>query len=367
VSRPTTSSLATVVVIDDTPDLRMLLRMVLELSDRYTVVGEAGDGASGIDVVRDQQPDLVLLDLAMPIMDGLEALPAIRSACPGAEVVVLSGFEADRMAEQALARGAAGYVQKGTTPDEIVVTLDEVLGRPHVPSHASSPVMSLPAPPSPAVEELRAAFATAAHELRTPATVLVGLAQMLTQRRGALPVEKVDEMLDAIVRQTQVLDRVTADMLATAEAARGGLTANIEPMDLVSALNAAALSIDDRTSVAVTAPPVLRVLADPVRIHQMLINLLSNALKYGEAPISITGSTAGDLAVVRVDDSGLGVAPSFRTKLFDQYSREAGSRAAGTGLGLHVVKALAEAQRGSAWYEPRPGGGSSFFFSIPIG
>ena len=66
---------ATVVVIDDTPDLRLLLRMVLELTDRYSVVGEAGDGAEGIEMVRQWQPDLVLLDLAMPVMDGLEALP----------------------------------------------------------------------------------------------------------------------------------------------------------------------------------------------------------------------------------------------------------------------------------------------------
>lgn len=133
----TTSTHTTVVIIDDTPDLRMLLRMVLELSDHYTVVGEAGDGASGIDAVREWQPDLVLLDLAMPVMNGLEALPGIRRACPAAVVVVLSGFEADRMAAQALARGATGYVQKGTTPDDIVSTLDEILGRLDLPQRVS--------------------------------------------------------------------------------------------------------------------------------------------------------------------------------------------------------------------------------------
>jgi signal transduction histidine kinase len=364
-SQALTQHIASVVVIDDTPDLRLLLRMVLELSDRYTVVGEAGDGAAGIEIVRVWQPDLVLLDLAMPVMDGLEALPGIRDACPHAEVVVLSGFEADRMAGQALERGAAGYLQKGTSPDDIVRALDDILGRSEG-AHEVAFVVPKPATAPDEVEALRTAFVTAAHELRTPATVLIGLANMLIRRRSQLDPARIDELLDAVIRQTRVLDRITSDMLTSAQASRGGLAAHVEPTDLVPLLRAAALSMAEHATVAVEAPSTIEVLADPVRVQQMLTNLLSNAVKYGAAPMGIVAVARAGRAVVRVDDSGDGVPAAFQPRLFEQYSRARESRAAGTGLGLYVVKALAEAQGGTAWHEGRSGGGASFFFSLPL-
>src|SRR5687767_13851227 len=100
-----------VVIIDDTEDLRELLRIALTRGG-FEVVGEAGDGSQGIDVVRLHRPDVVLLDLAMPVMDGIEALPSIRRLCPTAKIVVLSGFGAQQMSARAVAAGADGYVQK---------------------------------------------------------------------------------------------------------------------------------------------------------------------------------------------------------------------------------------------------------------
>lgn len=101
-----------IVVIDDTVELREVLRLALPLGG-FEVVGEAGDGVAGIDVVRAQRPDIVLLDMAMPVMDGLEALPMIRQLCPRATIVVFSAFGSDAMAERAMAGGADGYLQKG--------------------------------------------------------------------------------------------------------------------------------------------------------------------------------------------------------------------------------------------------------------
>jgi DNA-binding NarL/FixJ family response regulator len=103
-----------VVIVDDTPDLRDLLRMALQRRGEYQVVAEAENGREAIEVVRAQQPELVLLDIAMPVMDGLEALPQIRQVAALATVVMLSGFTASEMTERAVALGADGYVQKGT-------------------------------------------------------------------------------------------------------------------------------------------------------------------------------------------------------------------------------------------------------------
>ncbi|HET9501878.1 MAG TPA: response regulator [Marmoricola sp.] len=117
-----------VLLVDDAEDLRDVLRLKLERHQGYEVVGEAGDGAEGIELARRLQPDLVLLDLAMPRMDGLEALPLIREAAPAAQVVVLSGFNENTMAQRALAAGARDYVVKGGSLKELVATLDGLVG-----------------------------------------------------------------------------------------------------------------------------------------------------------------------------------------------------------------------------------------------
>ncbi len=110
------------VVIDDTSDIRDLLSTVLTRSG-MEVVGEAGDGRAGVDVVRAQRPDVVLLDLAMPIMDGVEALPLIRALVPDARIIVLSAFSG-AMREQVLDGGADGYLLKGTPLSKIVAYVE---------------------------------------------------------------------------------------------------------------------------------------------------------------------------------------------------------------------------------------------------
>src|SRR5207237_7080541 len=87
-----------VLIADDVQDLRSMLRLALELSGRFTVVAEAMNGAHAVELATMYKPDLALLDLSMPALDGLEALPRILEASPATKVVVLSGFEEARMA-----------------------------------------------------------------------------------------------------------------------------------------------------------------------------------------------------------------------------------------------------------------------------
>ncbi|GAA1913454.1 response regulator transcription factor [Nocardioides marmoribigeumensis] len=116
-----------VLIVDDSRDLRDLLGIKVEMWGGYQVVGLAADGEEAVDLARTRQPDLVLLDLAMPKMDGLQALPLILEAAPGVRVVVLSGFDKGSMAERALAAGAHRYVEKGLSTRELGTVVAEVL------------------------------------------------------------------------------------------------------------------------------------------------------------------------------------------------------------------------------------------------
>ncbi|HEU5037532.1 MAG TPA: hybrid sensor histidine kinase/response regulator [Nocardioides sp.] len=450
-----------VVLVDDTADLRQLMRIALRRAG-FEVVGEAGDGAAGIELVRAERPDLVVLDLSMPVMDGLEALPHIREELPDAAIVVMSGFGAGEMTDKALARGADGYLQKGAPLTTVVEYLGDALARrgtpPVVPAEDQPPVAVVPteAPPGPETTELapvavlevgdeealpvryanaaarlllgdtlppgvplaqvsdeladlvgrhrvdadtsfgvaigdlrvqatlrrgsstllvyldrtaadaaalRRAIATTAHEIRGPVTVIGGAAETLeSAEAGDLDPEAVAELTDAMIRQARILDGLTTDLLTTAQERHGTLTLQvreIRPADVVVAVLAGRYD----AGVEVTDDRLVR--ADPLRLEQMLSNLLSNARKYGRPPVDVRVRPAGPNVAIDVADHGDGVPEEFRDRLFREFARADTNTVTGTGLGLHVVRTLAEAQGGTTTYAPGPGGGAVFTIELP--
>ncbi|HVF53811.1 MAG TPA: response regulator transcription factor [Actinomycetota bacterium] len=108
-----------ILIADDTPDIRLLLKMSLSRVEGFEVVGEAVDGQEAIDLVRSHHPDAVILDLAMPRVDGLQAISTIRASSPGTKIIVFSGFEATRMMSKALELGAHGYIEKSTSLSDL--------------------------------------------------------------------------------------------------------------------------------------------------------------------------------------------------------------------------------------------------------
>ena len=101
-----------VLLVDDQPLFRRGVRMLVDSQADLTVVGEASDGQGAVDLATELRPDVVLLDLSMPRMDGLQAAELIRAELPDARVVVLSGYPASRMRQVALAAGADDYLEK---------------------------------------------------------------------------------------------------------------------------------------------------------------------------------------------------------------------------------------------------------------
>ncbi len=118
----------TVVVVDDATEVRLLLKTRLRLSGRLRVVGEGTNGADAVEMARRLRPDLMLLDVSMPGVDGLEALPMVLEASSATRVVLYSGFEEQGLVERARQLGAASFVEKSAPIDTLVDRLLEVLG-----------------------------------------------------------------------------------------------------------------------------------------------------------------------------------------------------------------------------------------------
>ena len=110
----------TVVLVDDEPGVRLLTRLALEEDGGIEILGEAANGRSGVELVTAMQPDVVLLDVQMPVLDGLAALPEIRTASPGSQVVVVSGSDPDETADAAMAAGASAYLEKDRVTTDLV-------------------------------------------------------------------------------------------------------------------------------------------------------------------------------------------------------------------------------------------------------
>jgi two-component system response regulator DesR len=112
-----------VVIGDDNDSVRLLLRTLLELEHDFAVIGEADDGAAVIQLVATSKPDLLVLDLAMPRLDGLEVLERLRTEAPSLRIAVYSGHSAPEVQQAARALGAREFIVKGTPPDELLTAL----------------------------------------------------------------------------------------------------------------------------------------------------------------------------------------------------------------------------------------------------
>jgi len=115
-----------VLIADDHAVVRQGLRTFLDLQDGLEVVGEAGDGAEALDAAQRLAPDVVLMDLAMPRMDGVAAIRALRERAPDARAIALTSFSDDERVFGAVRAGAAGYLLKDSQPAELVAGIRAV-------------------------------------------------------------------------------------------------------------------------------------------------------------------------------------------------------------------------------------------------
>lgn len=116
-----------ILLVDDHAILRSGLRMLLDGQPQLKVIGEASDGREALTLAQAQQPDLILLDLTMPGLNGMEALPALRKAAPSSRILILTMHDDESYLRQALHKGAAGYVLKKAADSELLRAIQAVM------------------------------------------------------------------------------------------------------------------------------------------------------------------------------------------------------------------------------------------------
>jgi DNA-binding NarL/FixJ family response regulator len=117
-----------VLLVDDQSLLRMGFRLILEAEPDIEVVGEAGDGASGVSMASALHPDVVLMDVRMPGMDGIKATTSIIAADPAGKVLILTTFDLDQYVFAGLKAGASGFLLKDAPPAELLAAIRTVAG-----------------------------------------------------------------------------------------------------------------------------------------------------------------------------------------------------------------------------------------------
>jgi PAS domain S-box-containing protein len=204
-------------------------------------------------------------------------------------------------------------------------------------------------------------FALTAHELRTPVTVISGAANALAHRSNDFDHEERRELTRAVSRSSDQLRRLLDDLLTAARLQGRRLELEVVDVDLTDHLRSGADTIRRGTDaeIEVEAEPGLVVRADPVRLAQIVDNLVLNAVRHGRPPVRIRARWTDENAEIVVQDDGGGVSEELQKRLFERFAT--GSHH-GTGLGLFVVRELARAHGGDATYRPVDG---AFVVTLP--
>jgi signal transduction histidine kinase len=194
-------------------------------------------------------------------------------------------------------------------------------------------------------ENEREFLSTASHELRTPLAILKAEIEFALH-----PDSTPDDWHGALVsagEETDRLVRLAEDLLLLARGEQGATPREV-PEVALAALAGRVLVRLGPEGVELAIPPELRVRADPDALDRALTNLVDNARRYGARPIRVSAETDGEWVELHVADDGDGFAPEYLPRAFERFSRPAGARGGGAGLGLALVEAVAHAHGGTA-------------------
>jgi two-component system, sensor histidine kinase and response regulator len=343
----------TILVIEDDTAIRATLSDILEING-YAVI-PATNGQEGVALARSHHPDVILTDIAMPGLNGFEVIRALHAdeETRSIPIIIVSASLEREKTRQGMDLGAEDFIVKPFTEDQILRSIRARLERKAL------------------LDELDAFAHTVAHDLKSPISMLSMRAQIL---RG-----KWDTADDAVLLQhvidlekdTTRLNSIVEELLLLAGVRRQTVPPQrVEMTEVVNESLERVGQLIAQSGAQVEQPATWpAAMGHGPWIAEIWTNYLSNAVKYGgQPPVIRLGADLGpERTRVRywVQDNGAGLTPTQQAALFQPFTRVTETRVKGHGLGLSIVRRIAEKLAGSVGVESQPGAGSRFWFELP--
>ena len=360
-----------VLVVEDNPGDELLIRDTLSASQQANVVGHATTLAEACEQIDAGRPDVVLLDLGLPDSRGLATLQGLHEHAPGIAVVVLTGMADEATALDAVGQGAQDYLVKGTA-DRIAIDRAVV--------YAMQRQRVLEALDQARRDEValhERLLSSVSHELRSPLTAIHQFVTILLDGLAGDLTDTQQEYLDIVLRNVLQLRRMIGDLLEVGRFRGGSLTLGIEPVSVQAAVRhvvrSCAPSAEAEGVVLAMhveeALPLVSAAAE--RVHQVITNLVENALTHTPAGGTVEVTAAEERGAVRVSvaDTGRGIDREWLDRVFEPFFQVRsgdGDGRRGLGLGLYLVRQLVEAHGGVVSVDSTLGVGSTFSFTLPL-
>jgi len=347
-----------ILVIDDNEDDRLLYRRVLTRNSADFSLIEVEDGDQGLARIEENRPACVLLDYSLPGHNGIEVLKRIRVRHPYLPVIMLTGQGNETVAVAAIKEGAQNYINKSAiSPEAIRHIIRGAIEHSALQQRLQDQQESLQI------------FSNAlAHDLKEPIRSVRTFLDLIRARetfteRGLTYFDYIQSSADRMIALIDAVHLYTRLGSAIEDTSRTQCAMNNIMHDVRQSLT---VLIGERKA-TITSEPLPEVFANPVQMHQLLQNLLSNALRHGgETPvIHVQAIEKMRHWQFSVADQGPGIAALYRDKIFDPFKRMSANKEQGLGLGLAIAKRIVEFHGGKIWYEPNPEGGAVFSFTLP--
>jgi DNA-binding NarL/FixJ family response regulator len=333
-----------VLIVDDADESRQILRRALAMDWTIEVVGEAGSGREAIRQATELNPEVILMDVRMPDMDGIEATEDITRRLPGIKVIALTAHEDPDSVRDMLTAGATGYLLKGSSIDDLTAAVHKARGGESQVDDRVLPTV---------LEDLRTLLhqergrraeaerlartreefiQVLSHELRTPLTVIGGALQVLSD--VDLP-EASAELVASALRRTAELERMVTGLELVGDPPP-------TPSETAVPAQVLAMALED------LGPDSIDAASDTWRgvreshLVRVARELVDNGVRHGSRPVEVRAYREGREGVVKVTDTGDLQPDETLLRPFVQADMSSRRERGGLGLGLFVASRLCE-------------------------
>ena len=356
----------------------MLLARSVELLGHRIALAE--NGRIALDKLRKEPFDLLLLDIEMPELDGFAVLEQLKvdPKLRDVPVIVTSSIEGLDNIIRCIELGAEDFLPKPVNQVLLKARIGAILEKKRLRERLFDEIQDKNRQLELASENKSQFVSSVSHELRTPLNAIIGLTEMMVTNAARFGTEKAMEPLKRVNAAGKHLLGLINQVLDLSKIEAGKLELNPESVRLAPLIDevigtAGQLAAQNKNSLVVEAQENLgAITADPMRLRQILLNLLSNACKFtkqGEVKLTARKGANGDNWIeLAVCDTGIGMTPEQQAKLFADFTQADSLTArqfGGTGLGLAISRKLARMMGGDVTLASEPGKGSVFTVRLP--